>query len=485
MVQTGFGFIIGKMSLDKLKHTKRTKIVATIGPASREPAVFEKLARAGMNVARLNMSHGSHQEHSAVIQLARQVSEQISKPLAIMVDLQGPKIRLGILPEEGLRLKAGEVVRLRYGDHYEPGQPIPVQHDITPYVKPGQPIYLRDGMISAEVVGVREGIIETKIHSSGVVFSKQGINLPDTDLGGDILTDKDLADIKFAATHDADYVALSFVQSAKDIENLHARLEKFGSDALIVAKIETKAAVENIEAIVEAADAIMVARGDLAVEIGPERVPVIQRKLVQLGQHRQKPVIVATQMLESMITSPQPTRAEVSDVATAVAQGADAVMLSAESAVGQFPVETVELMKRVIVYNEHNRLFKIGRDSDEADQSNRSAISLAVITLARQTGARLILAETFSGRIARYIVSFRPDTLVLGVTNNRRTYQQLALVWGVHSYLIKDPTTARAEVVAMLGQEHNVSSGDIVVRTSGSQAGVTGTTNTIQVEKIS
>lgn len=463
---------------------KRTKIVATIGPATRSAEMIEKLAQAGMNCTRLNMSHGSHEEHEETIAFARQASAKLNKPLAVLADLQGPKIRLGVLPEAGLEFKAGEVVEFTYGDTFEAGKPIPVQHDISKYVKPGQPIYLRDGIIEGVIKEVSNGVIKAEIMNSGIVFSKQGINLPDTDMGGDILTEKDLRDIQFAATHDVDYVALSFVQSAEDIHNLRDRLKELGSDALIIAKIETKAAIKNIEKIVHATDAIMVARGDLAVEIGPERVPVIQRKLAYMGQRHQKPVIVATQMLESMITSPQPTRAEVSDVATAVAQGADAVMLSAESATGKYPLETVALMKRIILYNEHNRLFSISR-YDDGGQSNRTAISLAVITLAKQTEAKLILAETASGKIARHIVSFRPDTLVLGVTDKQRTYNQLAIVWGTRSYLIKDPRTANHEVVELLKAEHNVVTGDIVVRTSGNKAGVTGNTNTIQIEKIS
>jgi pyruvate kinase len=468
----------------KIDTNKRTKIVATIGPASRSQTMIDNLARAGMNCTRLNMSHGTHEEHKEVIDRARKASERLGKPLAVLADLQGPKIRLGVLPEAGLELKEGDTVEFKYGDQYHDGNPIPVQHDLSKYVKVGQPIYLRDGIVEAEVTAVKGSVIEAKLLNTGVVFSKQGINLPDTDLGGDILTEKDLRDIEFAGKNDVDYVALSFVQSAKDITNLRKRLRDLGSDALIVAKIETKAAIQNIEEIIAATDVIMVARGDLAVEIGPERVPVIQRKLVHLGQKQQKPVIVATQMLESMISSPQPTRAEVSDVATAVAQGADAVMLSAESATGKYPAETVALMKRVILYNEHNRLFSIARHED-GDQSNRTAISLAVITLARQTNAKLILAETASGKIARHITSFRPDTLVLGVTDQRRTYNQLAIVWGTRSYLIKNPKTAHQEVVALLKQEHNVTPGDIIVRTSGSTAGVTGNTNTIQIEKIS
>lgn len=466
-----------------LGTTKRAKIVATIGPATNTADKIEALAQAGMNCARLNMSHGTHETHAAVLQNVRQVSEKLGKPLAALFDLQGPKIRLGQLPDEGITLKAGETVQFTYKDTYEPGQPLPVQYDLSKYVQPNQSLFLRDGMVQATVQSVEKGIITAELLNDGQVFSKQGLNLPDTDLGGDILTDKDIADIQFAAEQGADYVALSFVQSAKDIENLRQRLKELNSDALIIAKIETKAAIENIESIIEATDAIMVARGDLAVEIGPERVPVIQRKLVHMGQLTQRPVIVATQMLESMINSPQPTRAEVSDVATAVAQGADAVMLSAESATGKYPVESVALMKEIILYNEQNRLFDISRTEDE-DKSKRTAISLAVITLATQTNAELILAETASGKIARHISSFRPPVLVLGVTDQLRTYNQLAIVWGTRSYLIKDPRTASEEVLTLLKAEHNVEPGDIIVSTSGSNHGVSGNTNTIQIHKI-
>lgn len=463
--------------------TKRTKIVATIGPATNSPEAIEALARAGMNCARLNMSHGTHEAHAAVLQRVREASGRLGKPLAVLADLQGPKIRLGTLPEEGLQLQAGQTIQFRYGDQYEPGQPIPVQYDLSKYVLPGQPLSLRDGMVQAQIISIEHDVITAQLQNDGIVFSKQGINLPDMSLGGDILTDKDIADIQFAAEQGADYVALSFVQSAQDIENLRSRLQALDSTALIIAKVETKAAIENIEEIVAATDAIMVARGDLAVEIGPERVPVIQRKLVHLGQVNQKPVIVATQMLESMINAPQPTRAEVSDVATAVAQGADAVMLSAESATGKYPVETVAIMKEIIVYNEQNRLFDISRAEGE-DKSKRTAISLAVIKLATETDAKLILAETASGKTARHISSFRPPILILGVTDQASTYHQLALVWGTRSYLIKDPRTASQEVLELLKAEHNVDSGDIIVSASGSNHGVSGNINTIQIHKI-
>lgn len=462
---------------------KRTKILATIGPASDTVELIEQLARAGMNGARQNMSHGAQEWHAESIKKVRDVSAKLGKPIAVLVDLQGPKIRLGNLPDQGLNFKGDEVVEFAYGDNYSEGSPVPVQYDISKYVRPGQPMYLRDGLIAGEILEVNDGRVKVRLHNSGIVFSKQGLNLPDTDLSGDIFTEKDLADIDFALEQNADYIALSFVQTANDINNLRAKLDEKRSKALIVAKIETKAAVDNIEEIVKAADAIMVARGDLAVEVGPERVPVIQRQLVKAGQAHKKPVIVATQMLESMVSVPQATRAEVGDVATAVVQGADAVMLSAESATGKYPVEAVALMKRVILYSEQN-MSATPRNLQEEQHSFRDAISTSVITLARQLNAKLILAETATGKIVRHISSFRSEVQLLGVTDRYSTYNQLALVWGARAYLIKDPATAHDEVIEVLKSEHNVDEGDVIVRTFGKKAGVTATTDTIQVEKI-
>ncbi|HSX41290.1 MAG TPA: pyruvate kinase [Candidatus Saccharimonadales bacterium] len=461
---------------------KKTKILATIGPASSGQEVLEAIIRAGVNGVRLNFSHGTHDEHAEVIDRVRRISKKLAKPIAIVADLQGPKIRLGNLPAEGLPLIAGQKVEFAEGESYEDGI-IPIQHDISQYVKRGQPVYLRDGLVEVEVTRVTGKSVHATVRNPGIVYSKQGINLPETDLGGDILTPKDVEDIKFAASHDADYVALSFVQTAEDIVALKDRLKKLKSDMAVIAKVETKAAAENLEAIVEVSDGLMVARGDLAIETKPETVPVLQQRIIELARDEQKICIVATHMLESMISSPQPTRAEVSDVATAVVQGADAVMLSGETAIGKHPVEAVALMRRVIIYTENNRADSLSA-SDFGEHTRRNAISAAAITLARQLNAKVILAETSSGQTARNLCSFRPDQLVVGVTDQQRVFQQLALLWGARSYVIKNPQTAAAETMQLLRHEHNVATGDVVVRASGRQPGVTGGTDTLHIQVV-
>lgn len=463
---------------------KRTKIIATIGPATRDPETLEELVLAGVNGIRLNMSHGTHAEHAEVVKLVRKISKKLDKPLAIIADLQGPKIRLGKLPEDGVALLAGDLVQFALGDEYKEGGPLPVQHDISPYVKDGQPVFLRDGMMEVKVERVSRGIIYARVVTGGVIFSKQGINLPETDLGGDIMTKKDLADVKFAAENDADYVALSFVQSAHDIQNLIGHLKKHKANVGVIAKIETKAAAARLPEIIEAAEGVMVARGDLAIEIRPEAVPTVQARIIELAKVERKICIVATQMLESMISSPQPTRAEVSDVAGAVMQGADAVMLSGETAMGSYPVETVAMMRRVIKFTESNRRGSMQVSSFGDSTTPGHAIAAAAITLSRQLEADIILAETSSGRTARRISSLRPDAMVVAVSHHPRVYNQMALLWGARAYLIRKPERAAAETLSMLKKEHNVLRGDTIIRVSGPEPGVTGGTNTLQLKVI-
>jgi pyruvate kinase len=462
---------------------KRTKIVATIGPASDGFEAMQAMVRAGANCIRLNMSHGTHEELAMVIKHARSISTKLNKPLAVIADLQGPKIRLGELPAEGLVLRARSELTFAYGDTYTQGKPIPVQHNIAKYVKAGQPLFLRDGTVEVRITKVRGGVIYGKVLNSGMVYAKQGINLPDTDFSGEILTSKDHDDIAFVAAHDIDYVALSFVQTAGDITGLRRRLQRLGADSKIIAKIETKTAVANLREIIEVADGVMVARGDLAVETKPEQVPIIQKRIIDYAREYQKPAIVATQMLESMIDSPQPTRAEVSDVSTAVVQGADAVMLSGESAIGKYPVETVALMRRIITYTEANRFDSIAATSF-GDQTQPNAISAAAITLANQIGARIILAETSSGQTARNLCSFRPEPLVVAVTHQARVYNQMALMWGTRSYLVKNPAKVTEEIVQMLRHELGVTRGEVIIRASGKNPGVAGGTDTLRIEVV-
>jgi len=464
---------------------KRTKIVATIGPSSNSPQVLEQIMLAGANGLRLNFSHGTHEEHGAVIELARALAAKHERPAAIIGDLQGPKIRVGILPTDGLPFVRGHVVRFQYGAEYDKNGVIPVQHDVSKYLKPGERIFLRDGQIEIEVEKIEKTLITGKVLAPGLLFSNQGMNLPDTDLGGDILTDKDVADIEFLVKTDVDYIALSFVQTGQDIINLKARLAKLKADVKVIAKIETAAAVDNLEEIFAATDAVMVARGDLAIETKPEAVPAVQRRMVQLAKRYRKPVIVATQMLESMIQSQSPTRAEVSDVATAVIEGADAVMLSGESASGLFPVEAVAMMKRVILATERDQAAQPAEPVRQlATQDQANAISAAAVVLASQLPAKVIIAETASGQTALNISSLRPSQAIIMVTDRKRVHNQLAIVWGGKSYLHSKPAEATEHVVHQLRAAGNIKVGDALVVASGNQPGIPGGTNTVSIHVV-
>ena len=464
---------------------KRTKIVATIGPASNSPQLLEELMLAGVNAYRLNFSHGTHEEHGEVVKIARKLSEKHGRPVAVIADLQGPKIRVGTLPSDGLPFIRDAHVRFEFGADFDATGVIPVQHDVSTYLKKGERIFLRDGLIHIEVIKIEKKLITGKVMSAGLLYSNQGMNLPDSDMGGDILTPKDIADIKFAVEAKCDYIALSFVQTAQDILGLKERLAKFKSDMRVIAKIETAAAVKNLEEIVIASDALMVARGDLAVETKPEAVPAVQRRMIELSKHHRKTVIVATQMLESMIQSPQPTRAEVSDVATAVLEGTDAVMLSGETAMGLFPVETVKMMKRIILYAEREEHEVFTRQSVSfVGEQRANAISAAAVVLARQLPAKVIVAESSSGNTARNISALRPDVPIIMVTDHERVYFQMAIVWGGKSYLAKAMSKATDQVLQHLKTAGNISAGDAAVVASGFQPGLIGGTNKVEIKVI-
>ena len=345
------------------KLFKRTKILATIGPAVMSEEAITDLIMAGVNGCRLNFSHGNYMERDEQITWIRNAALKKGRSVAIVQDLQGPKIRLGELKGNHLDVHAGDELTLDYAcEAHDGDKTLPVQYNLADKVKVGEPLFIFDGKIKTEVTEISsKTAVKVRVQNDGFIMSKKGLNLPDTDFGGDIITDKDMADIEFGASRDFDYVALSFVQSAADIDKLRQILLSHGSSARIIAKIETKKAIESdetLEAIVEASDGIMVARGDMAVEAGAEVVPIVQRKLVALCRKHSKLCIVATQMMGSMVDSPEPTRAEVSDVANAVIQGADAVMLSDETANGKYPLEAVKAMKKVILYTQnHTRII--------------------------------------------------------------------------------------------------------------------------------
>lgn len=423
------------------KLFKRTKILATIGPATNSAEKIEEIIMAGVNGCRLNCSHGSNEERDQQIKWIREAAAKKGKAIAILQDLQGPKIRLGMLKDNHLDLKAGDEVILEAAINYEHdgGLRVPVQYNLTEKVRVGEPLSMFDGKIKSEIVEiVSDTAIKVRILNDGFIMSKKGLNLPDTDFGGDILTPKDLADIEYGATCDYDYVSLSFVQSARDIEKLKQLLLSYGSTAKVIAKIETKKAIEsekNLEEIVVAADGIMVARGDMAVEAGAEVVPIIQRKLIALCRAHAKLCIVATQMLSSMVENPEPTRAEVSDVATAVVQGADVVMLSDETANGAYPLETVKEMKKVILYTQnHSRIAPMSRQP-EGESVAYDAISYAAARLAEKIEADMIVCQTASGATAFAMAAQRPNLPIVSVTPNPRVANQLALTYANSAFV--------------------------------------------------
>ena len=464
---------------------KRSKILASIGPASHSYETILAMVKAGMNGARLNFSHGTHEEREVQIPWIRKAAAACGKPVAILQDLQGPKIRLGDFDVKEIPVTKGQELRLTFGAPYDGGNVIPVQFDLSQKVKPGERIYIFDGRVRTTALSIESNTVVVRVENDGILMKRKGINLPDTDFGGDILTTKDLKDIEFGAKQDIDYVALSFVQTAADIENLRGILKAHGSDAKIIAKIETQAAIseENLETIIMAADGAMVARGDLAVETSPEIVPIVQRRILELTQKHGKISIVATQMLISMVDSPEPTRAEVSDVATAVIQGADCLMLSDETANGKYPVETIATMKRIILYAQEHEPVQPLFYSEEHDDM-QDAISSAAVTLAHQVRAQAIICETKTGQTARSIATHRPGMPIISVTSSPRVAQQLTLQYANKSFVRPDGEHAGLEIAKELRAQDFFDPHATVVLVSGRQPGLTGGTDTIRVRVL-
>lgn len=467
---------------------KRTKILATLGPPTSNYETIEAMAAAGVNGFRHNFSHGSYDERDEQLAWIRDASKKLGKPVAILQDLQGPKIRLGNL-KENLPVKTGDELVLDHAvTEHDGSLTIPIQYNLAEKVKVGEPIYIFDGKVRTTVLEITsETAIKVRVENNGTLMSRKGINLPDTDFGGDILTPKDIADIEYGVTKDYDYVSLSFVQSPNDINNLRQILVGHGSDAQIIAKIETKAAIvdEVLEEIVKASDGIMVARGDLAVEAGAEVVPIVQRRIIALCRKYGKLSIVATQMMASMVDNPEPTRAEVSDVANAVIQGADTVMLSDETANGSYPLETIAAMKKVILYTQDNATVAPAADEIENDNHQRDAISAAAVRLAETLRVDAIVAETKSGATAANIAAHRPNLPIISVTSEPRAAQQLALNYANRSYVRPDGEKAGFDLAKELHAEGYFGEGATTVAiVSGRQPGLVGATDTIRVRVI-
>jgi len=469
-----------------------TKIVATIGPASRERAVLTRLIKAGLDVARLNFSHGTQEEHAELITRLRDLSAELHKPITILQDLQGPKLRVGNLPGGAIQLDAGQIIVLSSQTETAEGNKQFLGKEIIPFdvpdleksVKPGNRILMDDGALEIEVVRVAENSVEAKVLQGGTLKSHKGVNLPRANLNIPSFTAKDRVDLEFGLKARVDAVAISFVRNAADIETVRHLIQKIGADigplairTPIIAKIELPEAVENLHEIVHAADGVMVARGDLGIEMSLQSVPNIQKEIIETANRHAKMVITATQMLDSMINNPRPTRAEASDVANAIFDGSDAVMLSGESAAGKYPVESVQMMASIIeAAEDHYSRWGLYQHFPDEVILHTDALSLtrAARELAHDRDVAAIAVFTETGRTARYMSKARPRVPILAFTPERTTYQQLGLLWGVTPYLVPFATTVEtmlAHVETAIMAASDLSPGQQVVMISGFPVG--------------
>ena len=423
--------------MDIYKSIKHTKILATIGPATDARDTLEQIIASGVNGCRMNFSHGTSEEREQEFRDIRAISDKIGRRVAILQDIQGPKIRLGQLKDDmRYEIKKGDELGLTYGIEHDGGNNLPSQYDLSAKVKIGETIYLFDGKIKTVIERIDGKTVWVRAQNNGYVLSRKAINLPDTDFGDAFLTAKDYEDLEWGLDKDYDYTAISFVHTADDVKNLRKWFADRGVDRPIVTKVETKTAIlpENLEDIVRASDGVMVARGDLAVEAGAEVVPVVQRRIIELCQKHCKFSIVATQMLASMVDNPEPTRAEVSDIATAAIDGADVVMLSDETAMGKYPVEAVQTMAKTLLYAQ-NHLPINALYAREGSDEMRDAIAGAAVLLAEQTKADAIVVETTTGKMARNIAIQRPNIPVLAVSQNPRVANQMALLYNTLGFV--------------------------------------------------
>ncbi len=466
----------------------RTKIVATIGPGSANPETIRRMLDAGMTVARINFSHGDHEGHTKTAALLRQVAAQEGKVLAILGDLQGPKLRLGHVKAGGMMLSPGDEIVLTP----HPGQPamIHLPHpDLIAAAQPGNRLVIGDGEVEFTVAEKRGDTLRVIVTVAGLLESRKGVNAPGVDLPISCLSDKDRTDLELICELDFDYVALSFVRTAYDIQELRDLMQDKPRQIPIIAKVEKSEAIDNLLAIRDAADGIMVARGDLGIEMPPQELPLLQKRIIAVCNEAGKPVITATQMLQSMVEHPRPTRAEASDVANAILDGTDAVMLSGETATGKYPVESVLMMKQIAEITERALPYDIWRARLEGSgqvSGVTEAIGRASCAIAEEIDAAAIASATLSGHTARQIARFRPRIPILAVSPSAHTQRRLALVWGVDTLLVPDfsDTDTMLDETAKALRDHGLEAGRRVVITAGVPFRVSGHTNLIKVHTI-
>jgi pyruvate kinase len=470
---------------------RRTKIVCTLGPASWSPERIASLVEVGMDVARINFSHGELDRHAETIRNVREAARRAGRPVAILGDLQGPKIRVGALAEP-VTLQPGDAVTFApEGEHRAPELPT-TYHQLADDLDVGDVVLLADGLMELIVTDVEAPRVTMRVIHGGTLTSSKGINLPGVRVSVPSLTEKDVRDLAFALEQELDYIALSFVRVAADVRDLASRIPEGGP--LVVVKVEKGLALQNLQEILDASSAAMVARGDLGVELPFEQVPLAQKRMIQLSNLTSRPVITATQMLESMIENPRPTRAEASDVANAIIDGTDAVMLSAETATGRFPVQAVQAMVRIAEEIERSHVLETGPAYDipvdvrsDGFTPTERVIARATAEAARRLKAPVIFSFTTSGATARVVSSFRPPVPILAITDSERTYTQLAMVWGVTPILCSDESSF--DEMMECGRQAAVvrgmaAPGDRVVVTAGLPMHQAGTTNVMRVEVI-
>jgi len=468
----------------------KTKILATVGPASNNEEILKSLAYAGANVFRLNFSHGDHQGHEEVIRLIRKINKETNLNIGILQDLQGPKIRVGEVENNGVQINSGDTITITNDPVIGTSSLVSTVYKNLPNdVNPGDKILIDDGNLEVVVNHTDGKNVNCTVIHGGILKSKKGINLPNTKVSAPSLTEKDLIDLEFGLANEVDWIALSFVRSAEDIIELKEKIVKSGKVCKIIAKIEKPEALANIDEIIAVTDGIMVARGDLGVEVPMEMVPLWQKKLVEKCKLAGKPVIIATQMLESMIVNPRPTRAETNDVATAVLDGADAVMLSAETASGKFPVNAVKAMSSIIAYVENNadvyhNLYKIPEDGNTFLSDN---LILMASRLSRNVKAKAIVGITSSGFTGFKISSHRPLASIFVFTKNKSLITQFSLVWGVRAYHYESAISTDdtlTDIENQLKNDGHVTSGDIIINTASMPLKASGKTNMLKIHLV-
>lgn len=467
---------------------RRVKIVATIGPATASYENLEKAIRSGMNVARLNFSHGSHEDHLDVINNLRTLSKNLFAPIAILQDLQGPKIRVGKIEGGSVELVVGSEVILSPDFPLGKGNKIPTDFKELPeVVQPGNKILLDDGLLELKVLKVQGSEVTCEVIYGGLLKDRKGINLPGLPLPVECLTEKDLRDLEFGLAQKVDYVALSFVRKGSDIRKLRSLIDERNPNTKIVAKIEMLEALDNLEEIISLSDAVMVARGDLAVETGQAQLPQVQKRIIQLSNKLKKPVITATQMLDSMVENPRPTRAEITDVANAVLDGSDALMLSAESASGKYPFKCIQTMHEISIEVEKDGRYFYDISFDEEGGVPETIAASACLS-AKRLNASAIICLTSTGKTATLISSFRPKARIIAATSKVETLNRLELAWGIQTFSIQSYKTsdeAMDQIAAMLLQYGLAKKGDFIVLTLGLPILAGAKTNTVRIYELS